>query len=315
MLRMIFMRAAALTWLLIFPVLAPGTAAAFAAGAHPAAAYFADVAAPGEQSLQLYVEEWGHGSPVVLIHGLGGSTYSWRFIVPVLARNHRVIALDLKGFGRSAKVFDTNYSARDQSSLIARFLARRHLAQATLIGHSFGGQVAMMTALSPEGATRISSLVLIDVPALPQRLSPVVAFMQQPVLPYALMTAIPAELLTRISLRLPTRTHYARDYTAADADAYAEPFSDAAARHAYIQTARQIVPGGLSSIVARYRAIRQRTLLVWCEHDEIVPVATGHSLTRILSNAHLVTLAGCNHSPPDEAPGALAAALTTFLTH
>ena len=304
-------------WLLLAAITAPGAAAA-AATAWPAGtktAYFANVGDPGETALQLYVEEYGHGPPVVLIHGLGGSTYSWRFIAPLLARNHRVIALDLKGFGRSSKVFDTAYSAIDQARLVARFLARRRLSGVTIIGHSFGGQVALMAALRRDTGWRISRLALIDVPALPQRLSPVVAFMQQPVLPYILMTAVPSEILTALSLRLPTRQRYTRDYTAADAEAYAAPLQDAAARHAYIQTARQIVPDSLPEIVARYRMLRQPTLLVWCKGDEIVPASSGRALARILPNAELKTIQGCNHSPLDEAPGALAATLVSALNH
>lgn len=308
MLRRIFGTLAAAFWLLISAVTGPQAAAAATK-----TAYFANVGGPGEDALYLYVEETGHGTPVVLIHGLGGSTYSWRFIAPVLARSHRVIALDLKGFGRSSKVFDTGYSAFDQARLLSRFLARRRLTGTTVIGHSFGGQVALMTALRRDSGWRIARMTLIDVPALPQRLSPVVEFMRQPVLPYILMTAVPSDILTALSLNLPTRQRYARGYTADDTEAYAAPLHDAAARHAYIQTARQIVPQSLPAIVERYRTLRQPTLLVWCGGDEIVPVATGRALARILPNAELKTLPGCNHSPLDESPRALAGLLAAAL--
>ena len=298
-----------------------GMTGAAAAGARPAASsYTIDVAAPGEPAIELYAQEMGRGTPVVLLHGLGGSTYSWRFVAPGLAHSHRVIAIDLKGFGRSGKVFDTRYSAADQAKLIAAFLVRRGLTQVTLVGHSFGGQVAMMTALevSRRDPGRIARLVLIDTPALPQPLSPAVALMRQPVLPYALLTAIPSEILTRIALMGSpgaAREKFERDYTNEDARAYAAPFHDAAARHAYIQTARQIVPEGLPEIVARYRAIHQRTLLVWCRGDQVVPLATGQALSRILPHARLETIEGCNHSPPDENPQALSRALSRFLNN
>jgi pimeloyl-ACP methyl ester carboxylesterase len=271
----------------------------------------------GEPELSLYAEERGTGAPVVLIHGLGGSTYSWRFIAPVLARSHRVIALDLKGFGRSSKAFDTQYAAADQARLVATFLARRNLSGVTLVGHSFGGQVALLTALemNRRGTQRVAQLVLIDAPALPQKLSPLVAFMQQPVLPYALLTAIPSPIVTRLALAPTSLVRLDRAYTDDDAEAYAAPFLDAAARHAYIQTARQIAPGNLATIIAAYRAVRQRTLLVWCSRDDVVPVSTGRRLAQMLPNAHLREISGCNHAPPDEAPDALARELTRFLNH
>lgn len=273
------------------------------------------VNAVNEDPLSLYAEERGHGSPVVLLHGLGGSTYSWRFIAPILARTHRVIALDLKGFGRSDKPFDRAYSAADQARLVAAFLTRRGLHQVTLVGHSFGGAVALLTAiqLKRHDPTRIAKLVLIDAPALPQPLTAVVAFMRQPVLPYILLTALPADIATRLALASSSTQRLTRHYTDADADAYAAPFYDAAARHAYIQTARQIAPPRLDTLLAAYRSVRQQTLLVWCTNDRIVPLATGQRLATLLPNARLEQIEGCNHAPTDEAPDALARSLIRFL--
>lgn len=266
-------------------------------------------------ALSLYAEERGSGSPVVLIHGLGGSTYSWRYVAPALARSHRVIALDLKGFGRSDKVFDTHYSAADQARLVTAFLAQRGLRNVTLVGHSFGGSVALLAAiqLQQRDPNRIRQLVLIDAPVLPQPLTPVVAFLQQSVFPYALVTAIPPGVMTRLALARTVDQPLARHYTEADADAYAAPLYDPAARHAYIQTARQIAPTGLRSLLKTYRSVHQRTLLVWCTADEIVPLSTGQRVVGMLPNARLTQLDGCNHAPTDEAPSALILALTRFL--
>ena len=280
------------------------------------AAYTLTIPTPDGLSLRLYAEERGRGSPIVLLHGLGGSTYSWRFIAPELAKNHRVIALDLKGFGRSDKIFDTHYSAVDQAALVAAFLQRRKLKDVTLVGHSFGGAVALLTAirLQHRDPTRIRQLVLIDAPLLPQPLTPLVAFMQQPVLPYALVTAIPPGLMTRLALARTVTKPLARHYTDADADAYSEPLYDPAARHAYIQTARQILPARLGNLLQTYRGVGQRTLLVWCTADEVVPLATGQRVLKMLPHASLTELSGCNHVPTDEAPVALARALARFLT-
>ena len=61
---------------------------------------------PPDAPVKLFVEEKGEGSPLLLIHGFGASTFTWREIAPALARQHRVIAVDLKGFGQSDKPFD-----------------------------------------------------------------------------------------------------------------------------------------------------------------------------------------------------------------
>jgi pimeloyl-ACP methyl ester carboxylesterase len=265
--------------------------------------------------VELYSEERGRGDPIVLLHGLGGSTYSWRYIAPVLARSQRVIAIDLKGFGRSDKAFDTDYAAADQAHLIAGFLRGRGLTNVTLVGHSFGGVVALLTTMEMKRRDpgRVRKLVLIDAPALPQELTPVVRLMQQPVLPYALLTVIPAGVMTSLAMLPSPGERLARAYTAEDASAYAAPFYDAAARHAYIQTSRQIAPAlSLRDLVAAYRRVTQRTLLVWCTNDRVVPLSTGKALASILPRARLEQLDGCNHTPTDEAPAALAQAIARF---
>lgn len=310
------LRRAVLGVAVIFNSLLPANA--FAGPQEAVSAYRIAVAANDGAPLSLYAEERGRGPVVVLLHGLGASTYSWRYVAPILARTHRVIAIDFKGFGRSDKAFDTAYSAADQARLIETFLARRGVRDVTLIGHSFGGQVALVTALNlaRRDPHRIRQLVLIDTPALPQPLSPLVALMQRAVLPYVLATAVPAEIMARIALALsPARGPIDRRYTDADASAYAAPFSDAAARHAYVQTSRQIVPQDFDRVVAGYRQLQQRTLLVWCTQDQVVPLATGRRLTGILPNARLVQIAGCNHAPADEAPATLARTLVRFLDH
>jgi pimeloyl-ACP methyl ester carboxylesterase len=113
----------------------------------------------------LYVEEAGEGPPLILLHGLGGSLFTWRHIVAALARGHRVIALDLKGFGHSDKPFDDHYSAVDQAALVSAFIRKRGLRGVALVGHSFGGVVALRTArdFSSESGV-IRRLVVMDTP-------------------------------------------------------------------------------------------------------------------------------------------------------
>ena len=91
----------------------------------------------------LYAEESGDGPPLILLHGLGGSLFTWRHVVATLARLHHVIALDLKGFGQSDKPFDEHYSAADQAALVSAFIRKRGLRGVILVGHSFGGVVAL----------------------------------------------------------------------------------------------------------------------------------------------------------------------------
>jgi len=105
-----------------------------------------DVGARGAP-LHLWVDDRGQGEPVLLLHGFGANSYTWRHIAPALARTHRVISVDLKGAGRSDKPFDDAYGILDQVSLLARLIDRKGLSTLTVIAQSMGGGIALALAL------------------------------------------------------------------------------------------------------------------------------------------------------------------------
>lgn len=268
--------------------------------------------------IQIYVEDIGRGPPIVLLHGLGGSTYSFRHLIPELARRHRVVALDLKGFGRSDKPFDQAYTTTDQARVILAVMATLRLERVTLVGHSFGGAVALkLVQMTQDQMAQVgrrpvvSRLVLMNTPAFPQALSRHHALLQVPVLPYVALTVIPPILSARAMLAT-ARPRGPRP-TDEDAIAYADPLYGFDGKHALITTARQIVAANPNEIVPFYRRIHQSTLLIWCRNDPTVPEETGHRLARILPRAHLVLLDGCTHLPAEEAPHDTLRALYSFL--
>ena len=116
--------------------------------------------------------EAGQGPPVILLHGFGSSAYSWRFLGPALAPDHRVFTLDLKGYGLSAKPEDGKYAISDQADMVAEFIRTRDLHDLVVIGHSMGGGVALMTYFKVAGdePARIKKLVLIDSAGYPQKM-------------------------------------------------------------------------------------------------------------------------------------------------
>src|SRR5919106_720766 len=115
---------------------------------------------PPDAPVKLYYRDEGSGPPLLLIHGFGASTFTWRYVAPDLARTNRVIAVDLKGFGQSDKPFDERYSVYDQAELLAQLIQEKDLRDLTLVGHSFGGGVALLLALEAKErlAGRISRL-------------------------------------------------------------------------------------------------------------------------------------------------------------
>lgn len=274
---------------------------------------YTTIKAPGHPPIRFHAEESGRGQPLVLLHGLGASTYTFRKIAPALAQHYRVIAIDLKGHGQTDKPFDRNYSAYDQAVLIYWFLRQHGLKRVTLAGHSFGGQVALQLAvlLQRYDPHRIKRLILLDAPVYPQKFTPAVRLLRKPVLPYVLLTLMPREL--PITLALMSEMVGIGDVAQQDIDIYAQPYADAGARHAIIQTARQIQPANVSRLIAKYRKVRQPTLLIWCRRDQTVPLRTGRRLARALPRARLKVLDRCNHIPPEQRPGTVVKLIERFM--
>src|ERR1700675_3556499 len=240
---------------------------------------------PPEAPVRLYVEEQGKGAPVLLIHGFGASTYTWRHVAPELAKTHRVIAVDLKGFGQSDKPFDSRYSVFDQAELLAQLIVDKDLRNLTLVGHSFGGGIALLLALEAnerlEG--RITKLVLLDSIAYPQNIPVFFRLLDVPLVSRLGVSMIQPSVQTRVALRIAYFDDSKIDQD--EVDAYAAPLRTAAGKHAIIYSARQIVPNGLAEISERYKTIELPTLILWCDHDRIVPLEVGLKLRRTLPNS------------------------------
>ena len=268
---------------------------------------------PPDAPVKLFVEERGKGSPLLLIHGFGASTYTWREIAPDLAANHRVIAVDLKGFGQSDKPFDERYSVFDQAELLKQLIVDKDLRDLTLIGHSFGGGVALVLALDedPRLKDRIKKLVLLDTIAYAQDVPVAFKMLDMPVVSHVGVRMLPPAVQARLALRIAYLDNSKIDDE--EVETYAAPLRTAAGKHAIIHSARQIVPEDLEEISKRYTSITMPTLIVWCDYDRIVPLDVGLKLRRTLPNARLEIIDRCGHMPHEEQPEATLSLIEDFL--
>ena len=268
---------------------------------------------PPDAPVNLFYQEEGSGRPLLLIHGFGTSTYTWRRIAPELAAKHRVIAVDLKGFGQSDKPMDERYSVLDQAELLAQLIEDRNLRDLTLVGHSLGGGVALLLALQADERLkgRISRLILLNTIAYPQNMPVFFRMMNMPFLSHVGVRMVPPTVQTRVALQIA----YLDDSKIDDSEVevYAAPLKTAAGKHAIIQSARQIVPNDLDALAERYKSITLPTLILWCDHDRIVPLEVGLKLRRAMPNASLRVVQGCGHMPQEEQPSQTLELMQEFL--
>ena len=113
----------------------------------------------------LHATELGEGAPLVLLHGLFGSARNFGAVQRRLAQGRRVIAVDLRNHGASPHAADMRY--RKMAEDVLETLAQRDAMPATLLGHSMGGKVAMLAALTRPDS--VSRLIVCDIAPLPYR--------------------------------------------------------------------------------------------------------------------------------------------------
>jgi pimeloyl-ACP methyl ester carboxylesterase len=255
--------------------------------------------------VRLHVAEAGQGPPLILLHGWPQHWWSWRHLIPRLAQDYRVLALDLRGWGWSEAPRDSYAKLTFASDVIA-LLDAEGLDRVRLIGHDWGGYTAFLLALEHPG--RIERMVTLDIPppwAGPRRL-------RQLTLPlflaYQVIVASPGlgpwtmtsgDLFIRTIIRAGSAR--AMNWSLPELDAYAdvlrEPARAAASSACYRTFLTRELP---ETLRGRYRPrdLRVPTLLAMGSASflrwTLAPQPT--------ANLRVETIAGAGHFLPEEAP-------------
>jgi pimeloyl-ACP methyl ester carboxylesterase len=229
-------------------------------------------------SASMYAEISGVGQPLILVHGLGGSTRWWARNVSALARSWRVYVIDLPGFGRSR---GQRFVLRDAAGLLVSMMDQIGLARTSIVGHSMGGFIAAYAAA--QFPQRVDGLVLVDAAALPlESLSLRQAWhmvQRLPHLPLRFLAVLGMEALRAGPLTL-------------------------------IKALRQLRHMDIRRDLARIAA---PTLILWGEHDATLPLAVGQQLHGYLPQAAFQVIAGAGHFPMWDRPTAFNQAVIQFL--
>ena len=123
------------------------------------------VSADGFQDARLHVRTWGQGPPLLLIHGLMTTSYSWRYVLEPLGADSTLYVPDLVGAGRSQKVLTVDYRPARIARLIGELMRVLEIEGAPVVGNSMGGYLCMWLALL-EPPT-MSKLVNLHSPGVP----------------------------------------------------------------------------------------------------------------------------------------------------
>lgn len=244
----------------------------------------------------------GGNGPVtlLLLHGFGESLTTWRAIFDPLAGTHRVVAIDLPGFGGSEKP-DASYTLEAMTGRLVSLLDREIEGPVVVVGHSMGGLLAASLALSRPD--RVRALVLIAPAGFRVGL-------------WGLVDSLSSTGAGRIGRYLGLRSFI----TPIHDPAWLRE-GDSAARYdltvdpAYRRSATRVLEEfDFEGLKRRFAEIRQPTLLVWGRLDPVIPPSVGDSLRNLVPCNRLVMVPQAFHRPHAEHPDTTMFEIRRFLS-
>gem|GEM_PF-233977 len=246
----------------------------------------------------------GTGPVVVMLHGFASSLDTWRPLLPALQGRHRVIALDLKGFGWTDRPAG-DYSPQAQAKLVLAVLAKRGVDRFALVGHSWGSSVALAVALAAR--ERVTKIALYDAWALDEQIPSFFRWARQPAIGEALFALFYDQ---RATDRMVLAFHDASRLDQPLAEAVDRALQRPGTKRAALAAVRGHT---FATMQSRYRLLEMPVLLLWGADDRVAMPHHGRRLQRMLPHAQLRTYAQCGHFPMIEAKDASTADLVAFL--
>jgi pimeloyl-ACP methyl ester carboxylesterase len=259
------------------------------------------------------VVEIGSGPALVFVHGLAGSWTNWLENICEFADDHRVIALDLPGFGASELTSDP-ISIPGYARLLEALCAEFQIASAAVVGNSMGGLVAAELALAfPE---RVQRLCLVSAAGISLEKLPL-GHALKVLGPFERVLSVHGRMIAAQARRLARRSRL-RQLTLLHAFAHPEWLPAPLAAEVLTGAGRPGLLPGLRAMSAypireRVSEIACPTLVVWGARDRLVPVRDADEFERLIPGARKIIYPDTGHVPQIERPACFNEDLRAFL--
>jgi pimeloyl-ACP methyl ester carboxylesterase len=259
----------------------------------------------------VHIEQAGEGDPVLLIHGFGASTYSWREVMPALAEKYRVVAIDLYGFGWTERPDDWSRYTRDgQVELILDVMDALDIERAHLVGHSYGGSISM--ALAADHPDRVRSMVLVDAAAVDYPMNRRKWFAGVALFNFIYVRGL--ALRAGTVERVMGQAYYDDSLATNElVGAYLERLRVEGAAHGFRGLTRPLPADQRPRDDIRYEDLDVPTLVLWGAQDQLITIEVGRYHTSLFPNARFVAIEGAGHSPMEEKPAEFVQLVTAFI--
>ncbi|MCH9735059.1 MAG: alpha/beta fold hydrolase [Actinomycetia bacterium] len=251
---------------------------------------------------------------LLLIHGMAGSSHTWREVIPQLSKEYRVIAPDLLGHGQSAKP-RSDYSLGAFAVLLRDLLDELGITCATVIGQSLGGGVAMQFAYQHRDYCQ--RLVLISTGGLGPDVGWTLRLLSAPGAELILPLVAPSKVVTAGNkLRSWFSASGIHSPRGAETWSAYSSLADKQTREAFLKTLRSVVDYRGQSVSALSKlnlTSTVPTMIIWGDIDRIIPIEHGYAVRDARPGCRLEVLEGVGHFPHVERPNAVVELIDDFI--
>jgi pimeloyl-ACP methyl ester carboxylesterase len=250
----------------------------------------------------------GEGEPIVFVHGFPTSSHLWTEVVRFAPAGHRLVVVDLLGFGRSDRPAGRDVSVRGHAERMVGLLDELGINYACIVGHDVGGGVAQ--AMAVRWPQRVSRLCLVNSVAFDEWPAREVK-MARAMIP--LTRHLPPTWLLSI-----VRNDLCRGYTDADrcshsVERYVKTFASQDGRDALMAHLSALDSADTMALEPRLHDLVHPTAIVWGAHDPFLPVSLGERLRDAIPGATLEIIQEARHFTPEEAPERVARSIAELL--
>ncbi|HEY7233011.1 MAG TPA: alpha/beta hydrolase [Gemmatimonadaceae bacterium] len=250
----------------------------------------------------------GAGEPVVFLHGFPTSGHLWNDVVPLVPAGHRVVVLDLLGFGRSDRPLGRPVGIRAHADRVIELFDLLGINYACVVGHDIGGGIAQWMAV--RHPQRISRLCLVDSVAFGEwpRRDVRIARAMMP-----LTRHLPATLLLSALRSDLQRGYLDHDRGLRSIELYVRPFASADGRDAFMEHLLALDSADTIAVAQRLKEIVAPTAIIWGRHDPFLSPDIARRLQSAIQGATLEVVQSASHFLPECAPASVGDAISELL--
>lgn len=253
----------------------------------------------------------GSGEPILFIHGFPTSSYLWRNIMEKLQGKHKVIAIDLPGYGKSDKKIEDSFSFRYYNRILNSFLDQLKLNKITLGVHDLGGPIGLYWMT--QNMEKVDRLILFNTLVYSKFSWAVKLF------GLATITPVLKDWLTSkkgIKKTLNIGIYNKENLTEEIIRNYQSPFSDKTSRKVLLKTVQRLSLKGFKEIEEKLPLFKGPLQIIYGEDDKILPKVslTMEKVKKDLPQSNIYSIPNCGHFLQEDYPNQISKEILEFMT-